>query len=114
MIHEICVAMEFGASAQDIALTRVELGMDLRMPLNFGGADWTFEGGVSAIHSESSGSGLSLADAAPIEGTRGRIDLGLLRVTRQGGEFSLGGYYDGIGQSDYEGYGLRIGYRQNF
>ncbi len=35
-------------------------------------------------------------------------------MTGSGGEFSMSGYYDGIGQRDYEGYGLAIGYRRSF
>ncbi|MCW1931743.1 autotransporter outer membrane beta-barrel domain-containing protein [Pararhodobacter zhoushanensis] len=100
--------------AQDIALTRVELGLDVQWPVLLGVSEWIVEGGVRALHSRSSGSGLTVADSAPVDGTRGRLDLGLRHVTGSGGEFSMSGYYDGIGQRDYEGYGLAIGYRRSF
>ncbi|WP_370343126.1 Ig-like domain-containing protein, partial [Pararhodobacter marinus] len=100
--------------AQDIALTRLELGFDARWPVTLGLSEWILEGGIRALHTRSSGSGLTLADSAPVDGTRGRINLGIRHVTRAGGEFSMSGYYDGIGQADYEGYGLEIGYHHDF
>ncbi|WP_139103077.1 Ig-like domain-containing protein [Pararhodobacter sp. CCB-MM2] len=100
--------------AQDIALSRVELGLDARWPILLGQSAWTMESGITALHTRSSGSGLALANSAAVDGTRARIDLGLRHVTRSGGEFSMSGYYDGIGQSNYEGYGMEIEYRRSF
>ena len=100
--------------AQDIALTRLEVGFDARWPVTLGLSEWILEGGIRALHTRSSGSGLTLADSAPVDGTRGRINLGIRHVTRSGGEVSMSGYYDGIGQADYEGYGLEIGYHHDF
>lgn len=100
--------------SQDIALTRLELGIEAKWPVTIGLSDWIFEGGIRALHSHGRGSGLSLADAAPVDGTRGRIDLGFTRYGQHGRELSMSGYYDGIGQSGYEGYGLAIRYRRDF
>lgn len=96
--------------AQTVSLLQSELGLDFTAPLSTGDNAWVLDGGFFALHSSSS----SLAANTPaFESTRGRVHLGLTR-SFDGGQFSVGGFYDGIGARDYEAIGLEVSVNLKF
>ena len=71
-------------------------------------------GGVSGIWSHTSGSGYASTLTPDYEGGRGRIELGINHQISIGRNFTAATYFDGIGASDYESYGLSLGYAMQF
>ena len=68
---------------------------------------------VDAIYNIGDTTGVTLAelDRPEVEGWRGNLEAGVSMVTDDGSEFSLGASYDGIGQPDFEAWGLTLEFR---
>ncbi len=94
-------------AAQTIGLAQVSAGLDVEVALS---AATTLNGGVSGIWSYSSG-----GVATPgYEGGRARVDLGMLRRFSDCGTLGLSGFYDGLGQADFETYGVELLWKNCF
>lgn len=101
-------------SSQSVALGQLTLGMDFSIPVEVGRGELEIIGGISGIWSHTAGSGTSTQVVTPFDGTRGRIDLGANYTTHNGARFRTSGFYDGIGQSGFEAYGLTLAYEMKF
>ncbi|MEO0358728.1 MAG: autotransporter domain-containing protein, partial [Pseudomonadota bacterium] len=97
---------------QDVALTQVMAGLNASRSVTFGETPWTLTGGVDAIHTASGGANAS--STPNFEGTRGRINMGLLHRMDSGGQIKLGLTYDGIGVDDYTALGLTAAFEIAF
>lgn len=99
---------------QGIALGQIEAGMDFStmMPVRTGELElW---GGVSGIWSHTNGSGFASSVTPDYEGGRARVDLGINYQLPADQRFTAAIYYDGIGASGFESYGLDLGYEMQF
>jgi len=64
---------------------------------------------LDAIYSHADTSGVLIANQnGPDNGWRGRLEAGLTMANENGSHFSFTGSYDGIGQNDYEAWGLTL------
>lgn len=67
--------------------------------------------GLDAIYNYGDTTGVTLSDtdvSAAVQGLRGRIRAGVKVNNANGTQFSFGASYDGIGQSDYENWGVEL------
>lgn len=99
-------------NSQTYAMTEITAGLDFSMPLAVKRGDLNLTGGISAIYGDTSGSTFSASTDA--EGARARLDLGISRKADSGLISSIGGFYDGIGISDYDVLGLNARFSKNF
>ncbi|WP_122075781.1 Ig-like domain-containing protein [Pseudophaeobacter sp. EL27] len=97
--------------SQGVAWGQIELGLDFEKPLetrrNTG--ELLLFGGISAIGSYLENSGGALAVSSEVEGARARAELGLSYKFADQGVFQVETFYDGLGMSGYESYGLQVG-----
>ncbi|WP_412074352.1 HYR domain-containing protein [Tritonibacter mobilis] len=93
---------------QTVELGQIEAGLAFvaPMPLYTGEGEMTLTGGVKAIGSFVNGSGHASSVSPDYEGGRARIDLGMMHRMVNGGQFQIQSYYDGIGASGYDSYGI--------
>ena len=93
---------------QTVELGQIEAGLAFvaPMPLYTGEGEMTLTGGVKAIGSFVNGSGHAASVSPDYEGGRARIDLGMMHRMVNGGQFQIQSYYDGIGASGYDSYGI--------
>lgn len=93
---------------QTVELGQIEAGLAFvaPMPLYTGEGEMTLTGGVKAIGSFVNGSGHAASVSPDYEGGRARIDLGMMHRMVNGGQFQIQSYYDGIGASGYDSYGV--------
>ncbi len=99
---------------QSIALGQLTLGMDFSVPVEVGSGEMELFGGISGIWSHTNASGNAVKVVYPSDGARGRIELGVNYVAPNEGQLNLSTFYDGIGQSGYEAYGVTFGYQFRF
>tara|TARA_R110001583_G_scaffold182521_1_gene340553 strand:- start:30098 stop:33925 length:3828 start_codon:yes stop_codon:yes gene_type:complete len=95
---------------QRFGLAQAALGLDFEHDVPLTNADLRINGGVSAIWSHSEGSGAASSLEPSSDGWRGRVDLGLSYAFDGGSNLALTGFYDGIGASDYESFGVGLAY----
>jgi outer membrane autotransporter protein len=99
---------------QGIELGQFEIGVDFRHSLAVSHGELEVWGGTSGIWSHISGSGFASTVTPNFEGSRSRIELGLERSMSAHKSISFATFYDGIGASDYESYGVSIGFEAQF
>jgi hypothetical protein len=101
---------------QAVELGQIEAGLAFAtpMPLYNSAGEMTLTGGITAIGSFVNGAGHAASIIPEYEGGRARIDLGLLHSMANGGVFSIQSYYDGIGTSGFESYGLSLSFEMQF
>jgi hypothetical protein len=101
---------------QGIELGQVELGMAFETPAPFydGSGAMILTGGIMGIGSFTDGSGNPSSVVPEYEGGRAKIDLGLNYDMTNGGRFLAEMFYDGIGASGYESYGVTLGFNLEF
>ncbi|WP_161631341.1 Ig-like domain-containing protein [Pseudophaeobacter arcticus] len=94
-----------------VAWGQVELGLDFETPLETrrGNGALLLFGGISAIGSHVKNSGNAVTVSSNLEGGRARAELGLSYQFADQGVFQVETFYDGIGMSGYESYGLQVG-----
>jgi hypothetical protein len=95
---------------QRVGLAQAALGLDFEHDVPLTNADLRINGGVSAIWSHGEGTGAASTLDLSSEGWRGRLDLGLSYAFDGGSNLALTGFYDGIGASDYESFGVGLAY----
>ena len=93
-------------AGQSIRLSTLSLGLDFSHPLPVQTGALTLIGGVSGVWSDTSGSGTAAGIVPGGDTTRGRIELGLDYQLHSNKRLALGTFYDGIGASDYDSYGM--------
>ncbi|QIK42569.1 PKD domain-containing protein [Pontivivens nitratireducens] len=99
---------------QGITLGQIEVGMDFSVMVPVNTEELELWGGVSGIWSHTSGSGYASTVTPDYDGGRARVELGINHQISMDQSFTAGTYYDGIGVSDYESYGLSLGYQMQF
>lgn len=99
---------------QGVEIGQLSLGLDFQTTAKINGHPWEVTGGVSAVYSNSSGSGAATATVPSINGTRARIKLAAATEFRSGARLQIGTYYDGIGADGFESLGLDIGFQWDF
>ena len=101
---------------QTVELGQIEAGLAFvaPMPLYTGEGEMTLTGGVKAIGSFVNGSGHAASVSPDYEGGRARIDLGMMHRMVNGGQFQIQSYYDGIGASGYDSYGISFSLEYQF
>ncbi|MGB3496269.1 MAG: Ig-like domain-containing protein, partial [Elainellaceae cyanobacterium] len=99
---------------QGISLGQIEIGMDFKRSLPVITGELEVSGGVSGIWSQTGGSGFASTIVPDFEGGRGRVELGVNRVMSANRQLSAATFYDGIGASDFESFGLSLGYEMKF
>ncbi|MGR3620732.1 MAG: hypothetical protein ACU0BV_00460, partial [Pseudophaeobacter sp.] len=97
--------------SQGIAWSQIEAALDFETPIETarGNGALVLTGGISAIGSSSRYSGAAASTLTDVEGGRAKIELGLNYQFAERGLFQIETFYDGIGKSNYESYGLEIG-----
>ena len=101
---------------QGIELFEGAFGLEINhsVPLASASKNLDLTAGLTAIYSSTSGFGNPSTVAASTDGGRARVDFGLHYNTGKGTQFSVDSYLDGVGASDFEGYGLKLGFNVNF
>ncbi len=101
---------------QGIDLAQIELGLEFShyIPMQNEGSILELTGGITAIGSSTSGSGNATLVVPEFEGGRARLKLGANYTMVNGGRLVLDTFYDGIGASGFEGYGVQIGFDLKF
>ncbi|MGY9048597.1 MAG: Ig-like domain-containing protein, partial [Rhodobacterales bacterium] len=102
--------------SQGVALRELEIGLDFATEASFPQAsgELTLTGGVSAISSDMTYSGAASETSGGSGGPRARVNLGFNYRLSDQGLIIFDTYYDGLGLSDYESYGLKIGMKLEF
>ncbi len=96
--------------AQRIELAQVSVGLDIRQDVETAFGPLQLTGGISGIWSHNSGTGVASTVVPAFEGGRAKINFGLRQTFTDGATLGLSGYYDGIGSSGYDSWGLAIDY----
>ncbi len=100
---------------QEIELGQIELGLDMSHYITFeDNSALELTGGMAAIGSSTKGSGNAASVVPEFEGGRARLKFGANYNMANGGRLVLDTFYDGIGASGYESYGLEIGFDLKF
>ena len=101
-------------AAQGIEVTSVAAGINFAQPVSLPNAELMLTGGISGIWSSSEGTEFASSAAPTTDGQRARITLGASHTLPNGVVLSAGTFYDGIGLSGYESYGLDLGVQMQF
>jgi outer membrane autotransporter protein len=102
--------------AQGVELGQAEFAIDFRhdVALKSDRASLEITGGISAIGSSTRGTGNASLVIPEYEGGRAKLKMGANYTLENGGTLALDAFYDGIGNSGYESYGLRLGFNLAF
>ncbi len=94
-------------TGQEVRQTQAALGLDLAREFTLGNGLLTPELGLSAIYSDTRGTGAAAGVIPAHDGWRGRIEMGLTLEQAQS-LIEASAFYDGLGVSDYSDYGLSL------
>ena len=97
-------------AGQTIRVGQMELGSDVEIPIDVVRGEMTVVGGLGVILSHTDG---GFTDPA-FSRTRGRVELGVDYRLSDRTYLEFDSYYDGIGTSGFEGYGLSLGAEFSF
>ena len=100
--------------AQGIEVNSVAAGLNFAQPVYLSNGELILNGGISGIWSSSKGTGLASSVAPTTDGLRAQITFGATHTRPNGVTFNAQTFYDGIGQSNYESYGLSLGAEMQF
>jgi ubiquitin len=100
--------------AQCIEVNSVAAGLNFAQPVYLSNGELILNGGISGIWSSSKGTGLASSVAPTTDGLRAQITFGATHARPNGVTFNAQTFYDGIGQSNYESYGLSLGAEMQF
>jgi hypothetical protein len=101
-------------AGQNIRLSTLTLGLDFSHPLPVQSGHLVLTGGLSGIWSDTSGSGTAAGVISVGDTARGRLDMGIERQFTENNSMTVGAFYDGIGTSDFEGFGLSLLWNTQF
>lgn len=102
--------------ARTVEMGQIEAGVSFATPMPYysGRGTMKLTGEIAAIGSFGGGSGHAATVIPEYQGSQARIDLGLDHAMANGGHLSIQSYYDGIGASGYESYGLSLLFEMKF
>ena len=90
-------------SGQTISIGQLELGSNVEVPIAMSHGAMTFTGGLGLVYSKTEG------DYIPsVSRSRGRGEIGFSYGLDDNVRIDFESFYDGIGTSGYEGYGLSL------
>ena len=90
-------------SGQTVSIRQLELGSNVEVPIAMSHGAMTFTGGLGVVYSNTEG------DYIPsVSRSRGRGEIGFSYGLDDTGRIDFESFYDGIGTSGYEGYGLSL------
>ena len=96
-------------SGQKVSVGEFELGSNVEVPIAMGHGAMTFTGGLGVVYSNSEGDYIPSASRS-----RGRGEIGLSYGLDDKVRIDFESFYDGIGTSGYEGYGLSLSAEMRF
>ena len=99
---------------QNAELTQAALGFDVLHTVMLNQAAVDLKAGISGIWSEVGGTAVAKSVIPSSQGWRGKTTLGLDYRTSNRGTVTASAFYDGLGQSYYESFGLDLGYNLSF
>ena len=94
---------------QTISIGQLELGMDLNVPIPTDHGAMMFTGGLGLIHSNTKGDRIVSTSRK-----HGRAETGISYRLNENSWIDLEGFYDGIGNSGFESYGLSLTAKMRF
>lgn len=94
-------------AGQEVRQTQAALGLDLSQVFTLRHARLTPELGLSAVYSDTRGSGAAAGVIPAHDGWRGRVELGLTLDHRLG-LIETEVFYDGLGTKEFSDYGLAL------
>ena len=100
--------------AQRVEITEVAAGLDFAYPVSLPSGELMMTGGISGIWSDSGGTGFGSTALPTFDGGRARVAFGASQTLRNGTVFDVETFYDGIGASNYESFGLSLGVEAQF
>ena len=90
-------------SGQTVSISQLELGSNVEVPIAMSHGALTFTGGLGLVYSKTEG------DYIPsVSRSRGRGEIGFSYGLDDNVRIDFESFYDGIGTSGYEGYGLSL------
>ena len=90
-------------SGQTVSIRQLELGSNVEVPIAMSHGAMTFTGGLGVVYSNTEG------DYIPsVSRSRGRGEIGFSYGLDDNVRIDFESFYDGIGTSGYEGYGLSL------
>lgn len=90
---------------QRIALAQIGLGLDFSYTVETSSGQFELNGGLTGVFSDASGTGAAAIVNSTTE-PRARATLGIVYTTDAQTRIEVNSYLDGIGQSDFESYGI--------
>ncbi|WP_188720495.1 Ig-like domain-containing protein [Actibacterium pelagium] len=99
---------------QKVTLSELSVGVDLEAPIKGARHEQAMTMGLSGIWSKTNGSGAAVNFIDEDEGGRARIDVGYVIATDEGLRASAKAYVDGLGNDDYNTYGVALNLSLNF
>ncbi|MGB1235971.1 MAG: Ig-like domain-containing protein, partial [Planktomarina sp.] len=95
--------------AQDISMTNLSFGADWASKIPVAKGELLFTGGLAGIWTSGSSNASDL-----LKGGRGRLDLGLVYRLPENTDIKVDLYLDGIGNGNYQNYGLSVAIEHRF
>ena len=102
--------------SQGIEIWQAAIGLDIRHDVALQNSKASLEliGGIAAIGASTRGAGNSSGVTPSYEGIRARLNMGANYTMENGARLTLETFYDGIGVSSYESYGVQVGFNLAF
>ncbi|WP_146038102.1 PKD domain-containing protein [Tabrizicola aquatica] len=100
-------------AGQTVEQSQVALGLDLNWTLAAGNGVLEPMAGLSAVYTDSAGSGAAALIEPAFQGWRGKLKAGLRHSTGRS-VFDVMTFVDGIGTPDYRDYGLTLSFSTQF
>ena len=94
---------------QKVSVSQLELGSNVEVPIAVSDGAMTFTGGLGVIYSNTEGDFIS-----SVSRSRGRGEIGFSYGLDDNIQIDFNSFYDGIGHSGYEGYGLSVSAEMKF
>ena len=96
---------------QKVSVSQLELGSNVEVPIAMSEGAMTFTGGLGVIYSNTEGDFISSVSRSR---GRGRGEIGFSYGLDDNIQIDFNSFYDGIGHSGYEGYGLSVSAEMKF
>ena len=94
---------------QKVSVGELELGSNVKIPIAMTHGVMTFSGGLGVVHSNTEGDYINSDSRG-----RARGEIGFTYGLNDNMRIDFESFYDGIGDSEYEGYGLSLSAEMKF
>ena len=94
---------------QKVSVSQLELGSDVEVPIAVSDGAMTFTGGLGVVYSNTEGDFVN-----SVSRIHGRGEMGFLYDLDDNVRVDFSSFYDGVGNSRYEGYGLSLSAEMSF